>query len=131
LFLPIFFFVGVSRGHRLDRLEERPHGFELVAVEHLCRLRRVVKVAAEDIPAGKDEIIKRRDGREVLDQRRTVVRPLAQANGSHLRHRSDRLRKAAAHGLNAGDQRGDHDAKFSCMGSDAGRFVRGAGCRHA
>ena len=49
-------------GHRLDGFEERANLFQLVAVEHLRGLRGVVEVAAEDVPAGEDEVVERRSG---------------------------------------------------------------------
>ena len=114
------------------------HALELIAVEHAGRLRRVVQVAAEDIPAREDQVFELSDRRQVLDQRRVVVGPLAQPDRSHLRHRSNRLGKSSANCFYSGDQRGrhrahagNHDSKFSCCWLDA-RCIRrrGVGCRH-
>ena len=56
-------------GHGLDGLEEGANLFELVAVEDLGGLGGVVEVAAEDVPAGEDEVVELGDGDEVLDER--------------------------------------------------------------
>ena len=56
-------------GHGLDGFEEGPDLLELVAVEHLRGLGGVVEVAAEDVPAGEDEVVELGDGNEVLDER--------------------------------------------------------------
>jgi hypothetical protein len=126
-------------GHGLDGFEEGAHLLKLVAVEDACGLGGVVEVAAEDVPSGEDEVIERGDGNEVLDEGAALVGALAEADGTHLGDGADGLGEAVADGFYAGDEGGcygshawDHDAKFSCCGLDAGRFLRGgAGCRHA
>ncbi len=55
-------------GHGLDGLKEGADGFEGVAVEHLGSLGGVVEVAAEDVPAGEDEVFKRGKVDELLDE---------------------------------------------------------------
>jgi hypothetical protein len=125
---------------RLDRFEERPHRFQLVAVQHLRGACGVVEVPAEDVPAGEDQVVERCQRHEIANQRRVGVGALAQPNVAHLGERADRLGEAAAYGLDSGDQRGgdrphagNHDAKFSTVGLDAGRGLRsgwrcGGGC---
>ncbi len=113
--------------------------FELVAVEDLGSLGGVVEVAAEDVPAGEDEVVEVGEGNEVLDERGASVGALAETDGAHLRGRADGFGEATADSFYAGDEgcsygshAGDHDAKFSCCGLDAGRFLRsGSGCRHS
>ena len=106
-----------GRGHGLDGFEEGPHALQLVAIKHSGGLGGVVEVAAEDVPAGEDEVVERSDGREVLDERGAVVGALAEADGAHLGHGADGLGEASANSFDAGDERGcdsahsrDHDA---------------------
>ena len=82
----------------------------------------VVEVAAEDVPAGEDEVVELGDGGEVFDEGRVVVGALAEADGAHLGDGADGLGEAAADGFYAGDEGGcdgshswDHDAEFSCV----------------
>ena len=103
-------------GEGLDGLEEGANLFELVAVEDLRGLGGVVEVAAEDVPAGEDEVVERGERGEVLDERRAAFGALAETNGSHLRGGTDGLGEAATNGFDAGDERGsdgshagDHD----------------------
>ena len=122
--------------HGLNGLEKGANLFKLIAVENLRMLRGVVEVAAEDIPAGEDKIIKLRDGREVLDEWGAIVGAFAEANGAHLRGGADGFGKAATDGFNAGDEgggdgshAGNHDAELAGCGEDAGRRrVGGFGC---
>ena len=75
MFLPVLIFFAVEAldvvlvedgGHRLDGFEEGADLFELVAVEDLRGLGGVVEVAAEDVPAGEDEVVEvRRWGRSL------------------------------------------------------------------
>ena len=44
-------------GHGLDGFEEGAHGLELVAVEDVGGFGGVVEVAAEDVPAGEDDVV--------------------------------------------------------------------------
>ena len=111
---------------------------ELVAVEDLGGVGGVVEVAAEDVPAGEDEVVELGDGGEVLDEGGAVVGALAEADGAHLGEGADGLGEAAADGFDAGDEgggdgshAGDHDAEFSCGRLDAGRVLAGGfGCGH-
>ncbi len=52
-------------GHGLDGLEERAHRFELVALENAGGPGGVVEIAAEDIPAGEDDVVEVGEGDEV------------------------------------------------------------------
>ena len=94
MFLPVLDFLGGEAldvvlveggGHGLDGLEEGRDLFELVAVENLGGLGGVVEIAAEDVPAGEDEVVELGDGNEVLDEGSAVVGALAEADGAHLR----------------------------------------------
>ncbi len=112
-----------DRRHRLDALEIRLDLLQMIALEHRRRLRCLVHVLVIDIPAGKDDVVQLRQRHKVLDQRCGVVGPLAQPDGAHLRHRSDRLRKPAAHCLHASNQRSGHrthpyhhDSQFALRG---------------
>ena len=69
LFLPVLVFFAVEAldvvlveggGHGLDGFEEGANLFELVAVEDLRGFGGVVEVAAEDVPAGEDDVVERR-----------------------------------------------------------------------
>ncbi len=125
-------------GERLDGLEKGLDLGELVAIEHLRVAGGVVKVAAENIPAGEDQVVELCEGNEVLDQRRAALGALAEPDGAHLRGGADRFREASANGFDAGDQGGgdgshawDHDAKFSGCWFDLCRFLTGGfGNRH-
>ena len=104
-------------GHRLDGFKKRAHRFELVAVEDLGGLSGVVEVAAEDVPAGKDEIVERGDGNELFDKGAAGVGALAETDGAHLRGGADGFGEAAADSFDAGDKcsgngshAGNHDA---------------------
>jgi hypothetical protein len=115
-------------GHRFDRFQERANLLQLVALQHLRRLRGVVEIAAEDVPAGEDEVVERGQRDEVADQRRVGVGALPQTDRPHLRDGANGLCEAAADRFDSGDERsgdgphaGDHDAEFSCCGRDAGR----------
>ena len=104
-------------GHGLDGFEEGTDLFKLVAVEDLRGLGGVVEIAAEDVPAGEDDVVEVGDGGEVFDEGAAVVGALAEANGAHLGERADGLGEAAADGFYAGDEgggdgshAGNHDA---------------------
>jgi hypothetical protein len=106
-----------GRWHGLDGLEERSDLFELVAVEDLGGLGGVVEIAAEDVPAGEDEVVELGDGDEVLNERSAVIGALAEADGAHLRGGTDGFGEAAADSFYAcnecggdGSHAGDHDA---------------------
>ena len=73
-------------------------------------LRRLVGVVGEDVPAAEDEVLEPGERHEVLDQRGAVVRPLAEADGPHLRQAADGLGEAAPDRLDAGDERRRHRA---------------------
>ncbi len=71
MFLPVLIFFGGEAfdvvlvedgGHGLDGFEEGTNLFELVAVEDLRGLGGVVEVAAEDVPAGEDDVVELGDG---------------------------------------------------------------------
>jgi len=63
-------------------------------------------VVGEDVPRAEDEIFQLGQWHEVFDQRRPAFGSLSEANGPHLRQRSDWRRKPAADGDDAGDRRG-------------------------
>ena len=119
------------------------HRFELVAVENLGGLGGVVEIAAEDVPAGEDEVVEWGERGEVFDQGSVGVGALAEADGAHLGEGADGLGETLADGFDTGDEgggdgshAGDHDSEFSGVGLDAGRlWVRiwrcGSGRRHA
>ena len=84
---------------------------------------RFVDVVFKNVPAGKDHVVQIRQRDEILDQRRTVFRPLAQPDGAHLRQRPNWLGQSPAHGFDSGDQSGGyraqahhHYAQFACCG---------------
>ena len=129
MFFPFLTFVPVqpldivlieNRGQGLYPFEERPDLLQLVAFEYLrgaCGLKHVV---LENIPAGEAQVLKFGQRNKVLNQRRPRIRALAQANGSHLGKRADRLRNTFADRFHAGDEGGgdrphpgNHDAQFS------------------
>ena len=90
---------------------------KLVAVEDLRGFGCVVEVAAEDVPAGKDEIFKRAEAGEFLDERGVSFCALAEADSAHLGERADGFGETAADGFNAcdesggdGSHSGNHDA---------------------
>jgi hypothetical protein len=131
-------------GHRLDGLEEGADLFKLVAVKNLGGLRRVIKVTAEDVPAGEDNVVEIGDRGEIFDERATAGGTFAEANMAHLRYGTDWLGEAAANCFYAGDEgggdsshTGNHDAEFSscrldgCRGLRSGCWLSGWGCRHS
>ncbi len=119
-------------GHGLDGLEEGLDGGELIAVEDLGVGGGVEEVAAEDIPAGEDEVVELGDGSEVLDEGGAIVGALAEADGAHLGGGADGFGERAADGFDAGDEgggdgshAGDHDAELALCGGDVGRLRAG------
>ncbi len=126
-------------GHGLDGLEEGLDLGELIAVEDLGVRGGVEEVAAEDVPAGEDEVGELGDGGEVLDEGGAIVGALAEADGAHLGGGANGLGKASADGFDTGDQgggdgshAGDHDAELALCGGDIGRLWCGGGfgCGH-
>ena len=77
-----------------------------VAVEDLGGPGGVVEVAAEDVPAGEDEVVEFGEGDEVLDERAVGVGALAEADGSHLGEGADGLCESLTNGFDSGDERG-------------------------
>jgi hypothetical protein len=98
----------VERGrHRLHRLEEVADGLEvLVPVEHTGLYGRGVGVVRDRVPGAEHDVIQGRQRHEVADQGRAPLGPLAQTDGAHLGERADRTGRAAAHVLDARDERG-------------------------
>ncbi len=89
MFLPVLIFLRGEAldvvlvedgGHGLDGLEEGADLFELVAVEDLRGLGGVVEIAAEDVPAGEDEVVEVGDGGEVFDEGAAAVGTFTEAN---------------------------------------------------
>ena len=98
--------------HRLDGLEEVGDRLEvLVAVEHAGVARGRVGVVRHRVPGAEDEVLQIRQGHEVPDERRPALGALAQPDGPHLGERADRLGRAAADVLDAGDERRRHGAE--------------------
>ena len=95
---------------RLDALEEVLDRLEVARLEDAGLLRRLVGAVRVDVPAAELELVEAGEGHEVLDQRRAVVRALAEPDGAHLRQAADRLGEPAPHRLHAGDERGRHRA---------------------
>ena len=67
-----------------------------------------IHVVFKNVPSGKYKIVKIGERHKIFYERSRVVRPLAQADGSHLGERTDRLGLSAAHRLDSGDHRGRH-----------------------
>ena len=89
MFLPVLIFFGGEAldvvlvedgGHGLDGFEVGADLFELVAVEDLGGFGGVVEVAAEDVPAGEDDVVEVGDGGEVFDEGAAAFGALAEAN---------------------------------------------------
>ena len=94
--------------HRRHRLDRRQLALDLVEqrrLEHAGRLRSLVAVVFEDVPAAKDELIEPGQRHELADGRRPSFGPLAQPNRAHLRERSDGLCEALPDRHDAGDRR--------------------------
>ena len=66
-------------GQRLDGLEIGLELLEDFLVEHLCVCGRLVDVVFEDVPSGEDDVVKIREGDEILNKRGFVVGALAEA----------------------------------------------------
>jgi hypothetical protein len=92
------------RRPRTDRLELRPNLLEQRGLEHARRLRRLVRVVLEDVPPAEHHIVERGERHEVLDERGTRLRALAEPHGAHLRERADRLGEPAPNREHAGDR---------------------------
>ncbi len=92
------------RRHRRDCLELGADLIEQRLLQHAGGLRRFVRVVLEDVPAAEHDVVERGERHEVLDERRATFGALAEANGSHLRQRADRLGEAASHGQHPGDR---------------------------
>ena len=112
-----------DRRQRLDGLQVGLQLRQRLLVQHLGVRGGLVDVVLEDVPAGKDQVVQVGQRHKVLDQRRFVVGALAQADGAHLRQRSDRLGQSAADGLDSGDHGGGdgaqadhHHAQFARCG---------------
>ena len=84
---------------------------ERFLVQHLGVRGRLVDVVFKNSQPVKTMSFKIGQRNKILDQWRLVVGALAQADGAHLRQRTDRLGQSAAHGLNAGDHCGGHGAQ--------------------
>ncbi|MCU1252142.1 MAG: hypothetical protein JWQ49_5171, partial [Edaphobacter sp.] len=104
-------------GHGFDGFEVGTDLFELVAVEDLGGFCGVVEIAAEDVPAGEDDVVEVGDRGEILDERAAIFGALAEADVAHLGERADGLGEAAADCFYAGDKcggdgshAGNHDA---------------------
>ena len=116
-------------GARLDRGEERLQLLEQAVVEHAGVRGGFVHVVFEDVPAGEDQVVEPGERNEFLHLGRAAVGALAEADGAHLRERSDGLGEAFADRFDAGDEgRGhraharDHDAELAFGGLDGAVF---------
>ena len=114
-----------DRRPRANLLELRTHLLEQRRLEHAGRFRRAVAVLREDVPAAEDEIVERGQRHDLVDQRRTAFRPLAQTDVTHLGQRADGLGNSFANGDDAGNEgRADgpeadqEHAEFAARGSD-------------
>ena len=132
--LPFLTFVAVDprdvlvvehRGHRLDRAQEIGDRLEIALLEHAGLLRGRVGVVRNRIPGAEHDVVELGERNEILDQRRTILGALAEADRRHLRERADRLGVAAANALDAGhERRGDsaeprrENAKLAGGGAD-------------
>ena len=117
-----------DRRQRLDRLQVGLQLLQRLLVQHLGVRGGLVDVVLEDVPAGKDQVVQIGQRHKVLDQRRFVVGALAQADGAHLRQRSDRLGQSAADGLDSGDHRGGDGAQADHHHSQFARGGRNLAC---
>jgi hypothetical protein len=97
---------------------------QLIAVQHLAVGGRLVTVVVKDVPAAEAQIFQAAQVDELLDGRYPVVGALAQAYGSHLGERSDRLGNAAADGFHPGDEGRGHGAH---AGTQHSQFPRSTG----
>ena len=116
-FLPVqarHVFLVEHRRHRLDRRQELLERFEMPVLEHAGSLGGRVRVVGNRIPRAEHEVVELGERHELLDERRPLVRALAQPDRRHLRQRSDRLRESPANALDAGDERG-------CDGTESGK----------
>ena len=80
--------------------------------------------------ATEDEVVDGREGDELRDAGRPVVRALAEPDRAHLRERPDRQAQAGLHGLDPGDERGGDGAQAGEQDSQLafrGRDVVGHG----
>ena len=118
------------RGPRLDPLQERLHGREVLVVEDTRLAGGLVGVVAVDVPSRELELVQAGQGHELADARRAVVGPLAETDGPHLGEAADRPREPLADGLHARDEGRRHrahareqDAQLSFRGRDRSGLV--------
>ena len=111
--------------HGLDLLELALDLVEERALEHAGVAGGLVAVVVEDVPAAEFDIVDRGEVDEVPDHRHAVFGALAQADGTHLGQRPDRLGDAGADRYDSGDERGGdgahtghQHAQFSLGGFD-------------
>src|SRR5229473_5049946 len=124
----------VERGlHWLDGGKEGLHLFQVLGIQDACIRRGLVSVVLENVPAAKRKVRQFGKRNKFLDERRTSVRALAQANGAHLRERSHGLRFASADELDSchegradSAQARKQYSEFSFGGRDFGRLFHAA-----
>ena len=90
--------------HWLDRPHEVRDRLEVLRLQDSTVPGRVVRVVGNRIPRAKHDIVQSSQRNQVLNQGRTMLRPLAQSDRRHLRERADRLCQAAPHRLDARDR---------------------------
>ncbi len=119
-----------NRGTGRDRRQKRFQLLEQAIVEY-ARVRCSFKhVVFEDVPPGEDQVVQSGQGDEFFNFRRSAIGAFAEADGSHLRERADRLGNAFADGFDTGHECGghgtharDHDSKLS-FGRLDGAIIR-------
>jgi hypothetical protein len=75
-------------------------------LEHCSMSGSFIHVVCKNVSSSKDQIVQSGERHKIFDERSLVVRPLAQADGSHLGERTDRLGQSAEHRLDSSDHRG-------------------------
>jgi hypothetical protein len=83
----------------------------LVLVQHPGVKGRGMRIIGHRIPGTENQIIQCCQGDELPNQRRALLGPLAQPNGTHLGDRSDGASGSAADVLHPGDERGGNCAQ--------------------
>ena len=147
LFLP---FLTFGPSSRLTYCRSNTAGIGLIAdsssliwsssagFEHAGRLRRLVAVVLEDVPAAEHELVEPGERHEVTDGRRPAFGALAEPDRAHLRERADGLGEALADRHDAGDGRradgaetDEQNAELALGGSDGYSLSHGAKLYHS
>jgi hypothetical protein len=74
-----------DRRHRLDRRQEILDRIQVAVLEHTGLLRGRIRVVRDGIPGAEHDVVQLGERNEVLDERRTLLGALAQADGRQLR----------------------------------------------